>query len=502
MRFTSLVVELIRARPRLVVIIVLLCQAALWLGTALLFYRSPPPDLATALAFGREYQVGTDLGPPLSFWFADLAYRLSGNHMFGVYLLAVLASSATLWLVYLLARMIVGGQQAVLAVLLTMTVTAFSAPTLEFGPEVLARPLWAALLLHSWQLLGQGRRNAWFAWSIEAGLLLLTTPSAIGLLLLLVGFAISAPQGRRIMRSFDPLFALLVVLVLALPYLIFVLRADSVALPPLPDLVELGARAKHWLGLVGGLLLAMSGIIVLVVLNSSWFGRSETDAPIIYRPPVSPLARDFVYCFALAPAIAGSLISALFNLDAVLGGPSIALMMVGLAMVVASGDVIQLRRQRVLRSVWAAAVAIPAVLVVGASIMLPWTTGGEVATAMPARDIAQFFVDSFERRTNQKLRAVAGDPQLAQMVALGRGRPHLLLDATPQRTPWESLTQFAESGGVVLWRAADTVGTPPSDLAQRFPGLVPEVPRSFDWMINGRQPVLRIGWAIVRPKGR
>jgi 4-amino-4-deoxy-L-arabinose transferase-like glycosyltransferase len=501
MRFTSLVVELIRARPRLVVIIVLLCQATLWLGTALLFYRSPPPDLATALAFGREYQVGTDLGPPLSFWLADIAYRVSGSHVFGVYLLAVLASSATLWLVYLLARMIVGGQQAVLVVLLTMTITAFGAPTLEFGPEVLARPLWAALLLHSWQLLGQIRRNAWFAWSIEAGLLLLTTPSAIGLLLLLVGFALSTPQGRRIMRSFDPLFALLVVLVLALPYLIFVLRAESVAPPPLPDLAELGARARHWLGLVGGLLLAMSGIIVLVVLNSSWLSRGETDAPIIYRPPVSPLARDFVYCFALAPAIAGSVISALFNLDTVLGGPGIALLMVGLAMVVASGDVIQLRRQRVLRSVWAAVVAIPAMLMVGASIVLPWTASGEVATAMPARDIAQFFVDSFERRTNQKLHAVAGDPQLAQLVALGRGRPHLLLDATPQRTPWESLAQFAESGGVLVWRAADTVGTPPPDIAQRFPGLVPEVPRSFDWMINGRQPVLRIGWAIVRPKG-
>jgi hypothetical protein len=176
-------------------------------------------------------------------------------------------------------------------------------------------------------------------------------------------------------------------------------------------------------------------------------------------------------------------------------------MMVGLAMVVASGDLIHLRRQRLLRSIWAAAVAIPAVMVVGSAILLPFTAGGEVATAMPARDIARYFVDSFERRTNQKLRAVAGDPQLASLVALGRGRPHLFLDAAPERTPWESAASFAESGGVVLWRASDTVGTPPPDLMRRFPSLVPEVPRSFEWLINGRQPLLRIGWAIVRPKG-
>lgn len=501
MRFTSLVVELIRARPRLVVVIVLLIQAAMWLAVSLLFYRSPPGDLATALAFGREYRIGTDLGPPLSFWLADIAYRLAGSHMFGVYLLAQLCSIATLWIVFLLARAIVGSQQAVLAVLLTMTVTAFGSVTLEFGPLVLARPIWALLLLHSWQLIGQNRRNAWFAWSIEAGLLLLTTSSAIVLLALIAGFALSTAQGRRVLKSFDPLFALLVVLVLALPYLIFVLRSDSTGLPPLPVLAELTARATQWAWLVGGLLLAMAAIIVLVVLNANWFSRGEDDAPIIYRPPVNPLARDFVYSFALAPALAGSLIAGLFGLDTVIGGNAIALLMVGLAMVVASGDLIQLRRQRVLRLVWAAAIAAQAVVVVGAAIVMPWTSGGEVATAMPARDIAQFFVDSFERRTNQKLRAVTGDPQLASLIALGRGRPHLLLAATPQRTPWETPAEFAAGGGVVIWRAADTVGAPPADLVQRFPGLVPDVPRSFDWMINGRQSPVRIGWAVVRPKG-
>jgi len=501
MRFTSLVVELIRARPRLVVVIVVLCQAMLWLGVATVFYRSPPGDLATFIAFGREYQVGTDLGPPLSFWLADIAYRFAGNHMFGVYLLAVLCSAVSLWVVYLIARAIVGGQQAVLAVLLTMTVTAFGAPTLEFGPDVLARPLWALLLLHTWQILGQGRRNAWFAWSIEAGLLLLTTSAAIGLLLLIAGFTVSTAQGRRVLKSFDPLFALLVALALALPYLIFVLRADSVGSPPLPMLAELSGRASHWLALAAGLLLAMSPALLLVLLDASWLGRSESEAPIIYRPAVAPLACDFIYCFAIAPAVAGSLISGLFGLPTMLGGGAIALMMVGPAVVVASGDLIYLRRQRLLRVIWAAAVAAPAVLVAANAVVSPWVGDGEIATAMPARDIARFFIESFERRTNQRLQAVAGDPQLAGLIALGRRRPHLFLDATPQRTPWLTAAKFAESGGVVVWRASDTVGTPPPDIARRFPGLVPEVPRSFDWLINGRQPPLRIGWAIFRPKG-
>ena len=225
------------------------------------------------LAYGREYQVGTDLGPPLAFWLADIAFRAAGNHMFGVYLLAQLCSVATFWTLYLLARAIVGGQQAVLAVLLTMTVTAFSSPGVEFGPLVLARPLWALLLLHSWQLIGQGRRNAWFAWSIEAGLLLLTTSAAIGLLLLVAGFALATVRGRRTLMSFDPLFALLVIVVLALPYLIWLIRADTLALPQWPAIADLSGKGAALGALLGGLLFAISGIVLLVVLNSGWFGR-------------------------------------------------------------------------------------------------------------------------------------------------------------------------------------------------------------------------------------
>ena len=82
----------------------------------------------------------------------------------------------------------------------------------------------------------------------------------------------------------------------------------------------------------------MNGIIVLVVLNLAPFNRTEDDAPIIFRPPVEPLARDFVYFFAIAPALGGSLISGLFNDDRVAGGAGIVLLMTGFAAIVATGS--------------------------------------------------------------------------------------------------------------------------------------------------------------------
>jgi hypothetical protein len=300
--------------------------------------------------------------------------------------------------------------------------------------------------------------------------------------------------------SFDPLFALLVIIVLALPYLIWLIRADTLALAHWPALADLSARALHWGMLLGGLLLAMSGIVLLTLLNSAWLLPHPEEAPIMFRPPVDPLARNFVYFFAIGPALAGSLISGVFNLDRVAGGTGVALLMSGLAVIVASGDLVHLRRQRLLRSMWALAIIAPALTITAATLFVPWTGSGEVATSLPATAIARFFDDSFERRTNQRLRAVAGDAQLATLISLDTARPHLFLDAVPERTPWLNLAKFNETGGVVVWRASDTVGTPPPDIAQRFPGLVPEVPRAFEWFVTGRQPLLRIGWAIVRPK--
>ncbi|MBN9598041.1 MAG: glycosyltransferase family 39 protein [Afipia sp.] len=502
MRFTSLIVELVRARPRLIFWVAVLFQAALWFILPVLLYASPPGDLATVLAFGREYQLGTDLGPPLAFWLADIAFRLAGGHMFGVYLLSQICFAVTLWAVFTLGRAIVGGQQAVLAALLTATITAFSFPAVEFGPAVLACPLWALVLLHAWRVIGQRQHAAWFALSIEIGLLFLTTPVAIVLVLLLAAFALATAQGRRTLRSLNPLFEALVIGMLALPYLVWLLRSGTrLPLPvwgdPLMMLEGFGTLLAH-------LALGLAGIAILVVANWKGFDRKAKaeDAPVIFRPPVEPLARQFVCTFALAPALVLSLVSAWLGRDHVLGGEGVVLLMVGPAVVVAAGDLIHLRRQEVLRTIWLLAILAPVLLVLGTTFIQPWIGNAEVRTLLPASTMGRFFGDNYRLRTNAPLQAVAGDPQLAALVGIGAPtRPRVFFDAAPERTPWLTADKFAETGGLVVWRATDTVGAPPPELAARFPGLVPEVPRVFTPLVSGRQDALRIGWGVVRPKG-
>jgi hypothetical protein len=292
----------------------------------------------------------------------------------------------------------------------------------------------------------------------------------------------------------------LVIVVLVLPYLIWLVRADVSILPHLPPVADLSGRATHGAELLGGLLLASIGIALVSVFNSGWFDRAQEEAPVIFRPPVDPVARDFVYFFAFAPALFGCLISGLYGLDRVVGGAGIVLLMSGLAAIVACGDLIHLRRQQILRTAWAAVILAPAAGVILATLLIPWATTREVTTSLPAASIGHFFDDSFERRTNHRLSAVSGDAELATLISLSPARPHLFLAGQPGRTPWLSLDKFNQTGGVVVWRASDTDGTPPPEISRLFPNLVPEVPQTFDRLVNGRQPLLRVGWAIIRPK--
>jgi len=355
-------------------------------------------------------------------------------------------------------------------------------------------------LLHAWLAIGQGRRSAWFALSIEAGLLLLTAPQAMWLLPLPLLFGLATTRGRRNLTSLDPFFAVVVIAVLALPYAAWVIRSGVSVLPPVPVLTDLVGKAEQWGVRLAWLVAATAGVLVLTAMNWRRLVPPGEDAPTIFRPPVDATARGYVYFFALAPALLGSLFAALYDRSNVVGGTGIALVMSGLAVVVASGNLIALRRQRVLRKVWAAAIVAPALAVLANIVVFPWVDGPEDRTALPAREIGRFFGENFERRTGQKLVAVAGDQQLAALIGMSASRPHVLNDAQPERTPWTTQATFMETGGVVIWRATDTVGTPPADLAARFPGLVAEVPRAFDRLINGSRPVLRVGWAIVRPK--
>ena len=173
MHYVSLLIEFLRGRPAVVFWTVALTQAALWTFIPAIFFSAPPGDVPMLLAIGHEFVLGSYLGPPLAFWLGEIAFGLGGS--LGLYALAQACIVIAYWAVFALGRGIVGTRHAVLAVLLMVGIAAFSVPSPNFGPAILAAPLWALALLYYWRAVGESRRGYWFLLALVLGLLILAS---------------------------------------------------------------------------------------------------------------------------------------------------------------------------------------------------------------------------------------------------------------------------------------------------------------------------------------
>jgi 4-amino-4-deoxy-L-arabinose transferase-like glycosyltransferase len=493
-----LFVEILRTRPIFLVWAAAIAQALLWTLVPFLFYSAPPGQLPEAISVGHEFRLASYLGPPLAHWLAELAY--AGAGMFGVYLLSQLCVAATYFIVFLLGRRIVGEVHAAAAVLLMVGVAVFTLPTPEFGPGILAMPLWALTLLHYWLAVGEGRRLHWIAVGVAVGLLLFTTYAGLALFGLLIGFALTTDRGHRQFTSFEPWLGGAIAVLIFAPHLIWAEQSDGLGVAALAGIDQ---NVRAWARLVGWLLVAHLGLAVLVALTLGRPFATRGPAPELVRQPVDPFARTFVYFFALAPIPALVLLAVLSNAEEVfVAGPLVVLS--GLAVVIVAGDRIRLAHQRPLSLAWTALLVLPPLFMVVAVVVLPWLSTGDFQIAQPAGEMGRFFGESFARRTGRPLAIIAGDRRLAPLVAVAApSRPGIFLYATPERSPWVTARDLEEKGGIILWPTTDPRGTPPEDIRRRFPDLIPEVPpRAFERRFQGRLPLIRVGWAVIRPRGQ
>lgn len=503
MLYVSVFVELLRSRPSLAVWLAAIIQALLWVLVPTLFYAGPPGEVANVLAVGHEFQLGTYLGPPLAFWLAEFAFDLAGGRLIGVYILSQACVVVTYWAIFALGRSIVGAQHAALAVLLMVGIAAFTVPTPDFGPVILSMPLWATILLHYWRAVGEGRRAYWLALAVEMGLLLLTTYIGLLLIGLLVLFTLANKRARAALTSYDPLIAMIIAGVLMGPHLIWAADSAEGLLPMLDRLRMPEAVVGNlvaWLRQIGLILAAQAGLLVLVALVAGWPWPRHDPAPLIVRPPIDPFGREFVYFFGLVPAFAGTLLAVLIGLSGPVGGIAPLVILSGLLVVVAAGEGIRFNRQHVVIAAWFGLLIIPPIMTGTALLILPWLNF-DLKVMQPAYAMGRYFSESFERRTGRPLQIVAGDPQIASLVALGApSRPSVFLANAPERSAWVTPESIKTRGAVVMWPTTDTAGMPPDTIKARFPDLVPELPRGFERPVQGRLPLIRIGWAMIRPQ--
>ncbi len=494
----SLFIELLRTRPRLIFWLAVLAQAAVWTLVPSLFYASPPGDVADVIAIGHGFPFGSELGPPLAYWSAEIAFRLGG--LPGVYALSQLCVIATFWAVFQLGSLTVGERHAALAILLMAGVTTLSVPSPDFGPAILSMPLWALALLHFWRAIGLDQRGYWYALAVDIGLLLLTTYMGLVLFVLLFVFAFVTGRGTKQLRTPHPWIAGVIVVAILFPHLVWIDQASGAGWPRLAQAFSAASLKQNffsWLRLLAIVFVGHAGLIILIAVASNITRVRNAPAAIVARPGVDPFARSFVFFFSIIPPLVVTSVAVAINqATPVVIAPLIVLS--GLAVVMASGDRVRIHHQRIIAAAWAAVLLLPPILAAFAAIVVPWT-GIDLRINQPSVAMTQFLSESFERRTGTSLKVVGGDTRLASLVALlAPSRPVIFVDDKPDRPVTRK--DIDDKGAVIVWLATDTAGAPPPAIRAAFPDLVAEVPRAFERPVQGALPLFRIGWGMIRAK--
>ncbi|HVY00054.1 MAG TPA: glycosyltransferase family 39 protein [Pseudorhodoplanes sp.] len=500
MLHASLLIEILRARPRFVFWLVTLAQAALWIAVPALVYSAPPGGVGDVLAIGRDLGLGWDAGPPLSYWLADAAFRLADNRLIGIYVLAQLCVVATYWAVFVLGCDIVGPRLSVLAVLLMVGVSALSVPTPDFGPDLLTMPLWAFAVLFFYRAAEQDRRLYWFALVATLGLLLLTSYLSLALIALLLLF-LAAPRVYPRLRSIEAALAAFWLLLMIAP-LLYVFARSGLPIPDrlakLRNVETVHENLVSWLRIAGVVVLSNAGLALLAALAAGVVTLRDSSAPAVEGKPASPFARAMIYYFAIVPPIVVTVGAAAAGSTASVTTAPL-LVFAALAVIVAAGPHILIHNQRALPWVWAALLVLPPVLVAAAVTIAPVVLGMDLKVAQPAGELARFFSENFERRTGRPLAIVGGDRRLSLLIAAASPhRPAVLID-DPTFPAKITDQEIAEKGAIIVWHVTDNTGLPPPELRARFPNLAREVSQSFERPVQGRLPVLRVGWAMIRP---
>ena len=99
---------------------------------------------------------------PLVAWTIALGTKLFGDTVFGIRVFAVLLSSGTAWLLFVLARRLYDDRVALWCLLVAIILPLFAAGSVLMTIDSLSVPLWALAVLIFWRILQTNRTWDWF----------------------------------------------------------------------------------------------------------------------------------------------------------------------------------------------------------------------------------------------------------------------------------------------------------------------------------------------------
>lgn len=480
-------------------------HVVVWTLLPTLAQPNAPLDIVEMLFFGREWQWGYYKHPPLTMWMAEVAFRLCGDRVWGVYLLSQLCVALCFWSVWRLAREFVEPRAALLAALLLEVSWNDTGGSTEFNNNVSLYPFWTLAILLAFRALDDGRTRFWIGTGAALGLGMLAKYTAAVLAGTMLLYMLADPEARRQWRRPGPWLALGTAFLVFLPHGWW---AWDRGFPAIRFALERGQGAGRTVDHVLAPL-AFAGSQLAIIVPTAM-----VLAPLVMRPVrLQPFPADARWRRRFLVAMVGGPFALCLLVAGGKGlwfGPAHGSQLWPYAGLLAVSCLRLDDAPRSWRAAWITW-SILAVAMLGAWIARPLV--GPHLRHKPSRihfagqRLAAEVEAIWRSRFDEPLPVAAGAWWLAANVALyGPSRAHVAGGSGPddpdfssRQAEWFSDEVFRRRGGVILWNADASGLDLPEAIRARFPAAAVLPPLTLPWQTSAPLPPLRVGIALLPP---
>jgi 4-amino-4-deoxy-L-arabinose transferase-like glycosyltransferase len=460
-------------------------------------------DVVEWVAWGYQWQLGSQKHPPFAAWLAAAFHNLTPNSLIGVYVLSYLTIAFTLWCVWRLAQDILTPRLALISALCLEGYLMFSFEGADYSNTLVLCATWMATILSLQQALQTNALRWWLLLGVSVGLSALTKYQAMLLIAPLIAFAIVEPRARVIWRSKEVYIAAGIALLIFLPHLIWMQSTNFITVQ---FALDRAAGYQRWYDrlrfpavfLFDQSLRIIPVLAILAPLTFAGGGKVAAGDPGQLR---------FLGFAFLGPIVLLLAISFLFGLRLldVWGIPFWILLGVFLLAWGKAGAPDASRLKRV------GAVAMTVVVIMSTifGVRSFWPAalrGRPLREHYPGALIARNVTAAYRAAYGTEPAIIGGGAWVADNIVC-YSKPVPTLYASPgldfvvdeSYALWTSDEDLRKRGGVLVWEADREAATLPSWLKDRFPTAVLQPILTVPYQRASRFASAQIGWALIPP---
>lgn len=497
--------QFVERRPAAAVGWLLGLHLVLWSLVPFLASANLQLDPAEGLALGKEWQLGYWKHPPLPWWMADLAYRITGQ-IGTVYLLGPAVSVACMFIVWRFALTLAGPLAAFAATAALEGLHFFNYSAVKFGHDQMQLPFWALTGLFAYRAIAGGRLRDWVLagamlalafWAKYAALLL-----GITIALVLVFDA----EARRSWRTAGPYAMAAAFLLVLSPHLWWLVTNDFIPL----RYVDLRAEtASRWYQHLTFPLQWIASQAFFLLPAAMLLGLLHVRGHLRRRRDIAPFAQRFLAALALGPFLVTALGAALLGRMPVSMWGYPFWIFAPLALIVwFEPDFSGLRIRR-----FVCGVAGIFLIFLTAFVLIvrfgPLVRPRSVTSHFPGHELARIVTTEWHKRTGTALHYVSGTSAAfgpgefaANNIAVySPDRPRVIVHGEFRKSPWIDPEDVRRRGAVIVWEPSRNGQGVVADIKRVFPRAEVQPQLVLQSQSRFARTPFVVYWAFVPPQG-